>query len=181
MYNEEELARPYARALAQAAVTMQLSKRVRGDIEALELQWENSSELRDWCAKNHSWPRAKHGEMVQALWGETFSKPVLVMLEALSAHGLLATIPQVIRVFRRFIDVAEGQTKVQFVFAISPTPETEALLRKKAIATYGKDVQIEMTVDASWGAGLIIRAGYTQIDGSLVGRLRRLKQTFATK
>lgn len=181
MYNEEEFARPYARALAQAAVATNCAERVRGDIEALEAQWEQCLELRDWCQCYHSWPKAKHAEIVQELWGTTFSKPVLVMLEALSAHGLLATIPHVIRVFRRFIDVAEGHTKVQFVFATSPSPETEAQLRQKAIKAYGKDVAIEVKVDGALGAGLVIRAGYTQIDGSLAGRLRRLKQAFVTK
>lgn len=181
MYNEEELARPYARALAQSAAALQLSERVRGDIEALEAQWEGSPELREWCQCYHSWPKEQHTAWVQALWGETFSHPVRVALASMSEQNLLGAIPHLIRVFRRFMDVVEGRMTVHFVFAQQPSPETEALLRQKAIKTYGAETEIKLSVEPALGAGLVVRAGHTQIDGSLAGRLHRLKQTFAKK
>lgn len=181
MYNEEEAARPYARALAQAAAKLQMVDRVRGDIEALEAQWENTPELREWCLRYHSWPKEQHAAFIQTLWADTFSAPVCVALEAMSEHHLLGAIPHFIRVFRRFMDVVEGRVTVHFVFAQTPTPETEALLRKKAITTYGAETKITINVDPTLGAGLVVRAGHTQIDGSLAGRLHRMKQAFAKK
>jgi ATP synthase F1 delta subunit len=181
MYNEEEVARPYARALAQSAASLKLADRVRGDIEALEAQWEQSPELREWANTYHSWPKHEHEAFVESLWGDTFSHPVRVVLASMSEHQLLGAIPHLIAIFRRLMDAVEGRVNVRFVFAQKPTPETEALLRQKAIKAYGPKTAIEVVLDATLGAGLIVRAEYTQMDGSLAGRLRRLKQAFAKK
>ncbi len=179
MYNEEEVARPYARALAKAAHKMGILARVRGDMEALSAQWDGAEELRDWATSYHSMPRQTHEAIVHELWGETMSHPVLVLLEALSANGHLAAIPHVIRCFRRFADMTDGRLDVTFVFAVDPSAEVLASLTKRALEAYGPQTQIHTKVDPKLGAGLIVRAGHLQIDGSLVGRLRRLRQAFA--
>ena len=93
MQNDEEAARPYARALAQAAQDLGLMARVRADMEALEAQWEGSEPLRRWARGFHSMPRAQHRATVDALWGDTMAPPTRKLLEALSVHGLLAAIP----------------------------------------------------------------------------------------
>ena len=46
MYNEEEAARPYARALVQAAQNLGCMARVREDMEALSAQWVGSEVFR---------------------------------------------------------------------------------------------------------------------------------------
>ncbi len=179
MYNEEEVARPYARALAKAAHKMGLLARVRGDMEALSAQWEGVEALRDWATSYHSMPRRAHEALVRELWGETMSHPVLVMLEALSANGHLGAIPHVIRCFHRFADMTDGRLEVTFVFAVEPSAEMLSSLTRRALEAYGPQTQIHSMVEPRLGAGLVVRAGYLQIDGSLVGRLRRLRQAFA--
>lgn len=179
MVNEEEAVRPYARALVQAAADMDCLGRVREDMDALEAQWEGSKTFRDWAHAFHSLPRAEHRKQIDAIWGETMAPPTLVLLEALSVNGLMGTVPNVIKSFRRFADKAEGRLDVALVFAAPPTPATEAGLREKALAAYGAKTRVTVTVDPRLGAGLVVRAGHTQIDGSLAGRLRRLRQAFA--
>ncbi len=179
MYNEEDAARPYARALAQAAADLGQMARVRGDMEALDAQWQGSPELRDWCRAFHSAPRAAHRAFVGEVWGDTLSPPVRTLLEALSENGLMAALPQVIRLFRRMADRAEGRVAVTLVFAAEPSPDTLAALTAKARAAYGPTAEIRRETDPCLGAGLIVRAGHLQIDGSLAGRLRRLRQAFA--
>lgn len=178
MYNDEEAARPYARALVQAAEALGLMARVRGDMEALEAQWQGSPELRAWCRTFHSAPRAEHRAFVGEVWGDTLCPPVRTLLEALSEHGLLSVLPHVARVFRRMADRAEGRVDVTFVFATEPSPATLAALTAKAHAAYGPTANIRTEIDPRLGAGLVARAGHLQIDGSLAGRLRRLRQTF---
>lgn len=179
MQNDEEAARPYARALAQAAQDLGLMARVRADMEALEAQWEGSEPLRRWARGFHSMPRAQHRATVDALWGDTMAPPTRKLLEALSVHGLLAAIPAVIKAFRRFADKAEGRLDVDIVFAAPPKPETEAALRARAVEAYGPNTRVTVATDARLGAGLVVRAGHTQFDGSLKGRLRRLRHAFA--
>lgn len=179
MYNEEEAARPYARALAQAAAELGMMARARSDMEALDAQWHGSPELREWCRTFHSAPRAEHRAFVSEVWGDTFCPPVRTLLEALSENGLLAALPQVIRVFRRLADRAEGRVSVALVFAAEPTRATLDALTAKARAAYGPAADIRAEIDPRLGAGLIVRAGHLQIDGSLAGRLRRLRRAFA--
>jgi F-type H+-transporting ATPase subunit delta len=107
------------------------------------------------------------------------AQPTLILLEALSAAGLLSALPQVITVFRRFADRAEGRVTVEFVFAVEPSATLLKNLTQRAMTAYGEQTQITVKTDASLGAGMVIRAGNTQIDASLKGRLARLRQTFA--
>ncbi len=179
MYNDEEAARPYARALVQAAQDLGCLDRVREDMEALAAQWKGSEALRDWARGFHSMPRAAHRETIDALWGDTMAPPTVALLEALSLGGLMPAIPAVIRAFRRFADKAEGRVDVSLVFAAPPSEATEASLRKRILEAYGERTRLNVSTDPSLGAGLIVRAGHTQIDGSLAGRLRRLRQAFA--
>ncbi|MEG1480035.1 MAG: FoF1 ATP synthase subunit delta [Kiritimatiellia bacterium] len=178
MYNDEETARPYARALVSAAQDLGLLDRICGDIEALNAQWQGSKELRDWCNSFHSLPRAGHREAIDCLWGDTMAPQTIVMLEALSVNGLLSTIPLIVRVFRRFADGALGRVKVSFSFATAPSAETLALLTARAKETYGPLTEIKTAIEPRLTAGMIIRAGNKQIDGSLAGRLRRLRNAF---
>ncbi len=179
MYNDEEAARPYARALVQAAQETGQLERVRGDIEALADQWEGSQEFRDWATAFHSMSREQHKAAIDALWGDTMSPPVKVLLETLSINGGLAAIPHVIRCFHRFANALEGRIEVTFVFADTPRPETVASLTERALAAYGPHTQIQTKISPALGAGLVVRAGNLQIDGSLAGRLRRLRYAFA--
>lgn len=178
MYNEEEAARPYARALVQAAQNLGCMARVREDMEALSAQWVGSEVFREWAKRFHSMPRAKHREVVAALWGQSICPPVRVLLEALSEHGLMAVVPQVVRCFRRLADVAEGRRDVVLSFAAEPSAQTLSTLTAKAKAAYGEQTRITVEVRPELGAGVMIRAGHTQFDGTLSGRLRRLSRAF---
>ena len=62
------------------------------------------------------------------------AQPTRVLLEALSTAGLLAAIPQVIKVFRRFADRVEGRIDVSFVFATTPSDTLLATLTQRAKA-----------------------------------------------
>lgn len=179
MYYDEAVIRPYARALVLAAQKLGILARVRGDMEALQEQWDGSEVLRDWCTTARSLPKAAHAEAIKALWGDTMTQPTCVLLEALSTAGLLAAIPQTIRVFRRFADRLEARVSVEFVFATTPSNALLTTLKQRAIAAYGEQTQITVRTDATLGAGMVIRAGNTQIDASLKGRLARLRQLFA--
>ena len=175
MYNEEEAARPYARALVQAAQNLGCMARVREDMEALSAQWVGSEVFREWAKRFHSMPRAKHREVVAALWGQSVCPPVRVLL---SEHGLMAVVPQVVRCFRRLADVAEGRRDVVLSFAAEPSAQTLSTLTAKAKAAYGEQTRITVEVRPELGAGVMIRAGHTQFDGTLSGRLRRLSRAF---
>lgn len=179
MYCDEAVIRPYARALVLAAQSLGILARVRGDMEALQAQWDGSEELRTWCCTARSLPKAAHTEAIKALWGETMAHPTCVLLEALSTAGLLAVIPNVVRVFRRFADTLEARVAVEFVFAAAPSETVLASLTARAKDAYGEKTDITVKVDETLGAGLVIRAGNTQIDASLKGRLARLRRAFS--
>lgn len=179
MYNEEEAARPYARALVQAAQELGCLDRIKADIDALEAQWKGCAELRDWAMTQPSMSRQAHRETITLLWGDTMAPATISLLQALALNGLLAAIPHVINIFRRLAAKAETETAVEITFATEPSAETLETLTQRAKTQYGAQTTVSHRVDPSLGAGLIIRAGYTQIDGSLVGRLRRLRRAFA--
>lgn len=178
MYNEEETVRPYVRALVQAAQTLGVLGRVREDMDALATQWEGSEVFRDWAHTFHSMPRSKHRQEIDALWGDTLAEPTRLLLEALSENGLMATVPQAVRLFRRMADRAEGRVRVAIEFAVPPEPTVSDALAAEAREAYGEKTEVTFAVNPKLGAGIRIRAGHTQIDGSLTGRLKRLSKAF---
>lgn len=178
MYYDEAVIRPYVRALVLSAQKLGILARVRGDMEALHAQWEGSDLLRTWCTTVRSLPKVAHIAAIDTLWGDTMAHPTRVLLEALSTAGLLAAIPQTVRLFRRFADRAEGRVAVEFLFAVTPSDALLEDLKHRAREAYGEQTEFSVSVNEALGAGLVIRAGNTQIDASLKGRLKRLQQAF---
>ena len=108
------------------------------------------------------------------------SEPVRNMIALLLRRGRIEQLPRVAREFARLDDERQGITHAT---ATSATPLDAKEI--KAIAArleglIGGRVELQTTVDPQILGGLVVRIGDRLIDGSVLGRLERLRNQLAS-
>ena len=112
---------------------------------------------------------------VENALGKTVSRPVLNLVLLLLRRGRIDQLPQVAAQFRHLDNARQGITEASATAAAELTPaEVEAITRRLEQLTGGR-VELDVQVDPSLLGGLVVRVGDRLIDGSVRGRLERLR------
>jgi F-type H+-transporting ATPase subunit delta len=176
MSNALSFARPYARA-------------------AFELARSNNA-LGDWAGKLAFAAQVAADPRVAALFGdprvaqndlaalvtpegENPDSPFANFVRVLAENGRLPVLPEIGALFEDLKHEAERVLKVNVRSAtVMDSAETDKL--KDALKRrFGRDIEIEQSIDASVLGGAVIDAGDVVIDGSVRGRLARLEQALS--
>jgi len=114
-------------------------------------------------------------QAVAAGFGKSVSGPVLNMFKLLVQRGRIEDLPQVAAEFRRLDNLRLGISPARVVSATALEPaEVNALIARLEEMTGGR-IELEQEVDPSLLGGLTVRVGDRLIDGSVRGRLERLR------
>jgi len=112
---------------------------------------------------------------VERALGPAVSRPVLNLVQLQLRRGRIEQLPQVAAEFRRLDNARQGITEATATTAADLTPaEVEALTRRLEQFTGGR-VELDVRTDPSLLGGLVVRVGDRLIDGSVRGRLERLR------
>ena len=112
---------------------------------------------------------------VETALGKAVSQPVLNLVLLQLRRGRIEQLPQVAAEFRRLDNARQGITVATATAAAELTPaEVEAITRRLEQLTGGR-VELDVQVDPSLLGGLVVRVGDRLIDGSVRGRLERLR------
>jgi len=173
MSNALTLARPYARA-------------------AFELARPNNA-LGDWAGKLAFAAQIAADPRVTALYGdprvaqadlaalvtpegEPAGSPFASFVQLLAENHRLQVLPEIGALFEELKNDAERVLKVN-VRSATPIDAAETARLKDALKRrFGRDIEIEQSIDAGMLGGAVIDAGEVVIDGSVRGRLARLEQ-----
>ncbi|MCR4402134.1 MAG: ATP synthase F1 subunit delta [Firmicutes bacterium] len=107
--------------------------------------------------------------------GDLFSPVTLGLLDLLVDENQVDSLGAVARGYRRLLDEDKGVVRARVTSAIELTPDDVAALRKGLAERFGGRILLEQDVDPGILGGLIVQVGDTVIDGSVLGRLRRLR------
>ena len=108
--------------------------------------------------------------------GEDGDSPFRAFVKLLADNGRLPVLPEIGALFEELKLEAERVLKVH-VRTASEIGELEvAKLRAALKRRFGRDIEIDHSIDADILGGAIIDAGDVVIDGSVRGRLTRLEQ-----
>jgi F-type H+-transporting ATPase subunit delta len=108
------------------------------------------------------------------------SQPVRNILFLLVRRGRIEQLPRVVTEFARLDDRRQGITHATATSAAPLTdPEVKALTARLEAMTGGR-IALTTDVDESLLGGLIVRVGDRLIDGSVRGRLERLRNQLAS-
>jgi len=114
-------------------------------------------------------------QAIQAGFKGQVSVPLLNLLRLLVRRGRIHDLPRVAAEFRRLDNIRLGITPARAVSAAPLEPaEVKALTARLEQMTGGR-IELEQEVDPSLLGGLVVRVGDRLIDGSVRGRLERLR------
>jgi F-type H+-transporting ATPase subunit delta len=107
------------------------------------------------------------------------TQPVQNLIFLLVRRGRIEQLPRVVDEFTRLDDIRQGITHATATSAAPLTDlEVKALTARLEQMTGGR-IELETDVDESLLGGLIVRVGDRLIDGSVRGRLERLRNQLA--
>jgi F-type H+-transporting ATPase subunit delta len=171
------LARPYAKAafeLAQGDSNLA----AWDDMLSAVAQVTADKSMNDWLQSPHSTADKAVEIIVEAMGGEIDTR-FHGYLGVLADNDRLSLCGEISRLFQQLRQDAEKRLAVRVVSA-TPLQESEAERMQTALAKrFDREITLSNDVDPEVLGGAIIYAGDQVIDGSILGRLKRLENSLS--
>jgi F-type H+-transporting ATPase subunit delta len=117
----------------------------------------------------------RRAEALSDMLGDRMSRPVQNLIQLMLRRGRIRDLPRVAVEFRRLDDKRQGITHATAISATELTQDEIRALTARLEQTTGGRIALDVEVDPSLLGGLIVRVGDRLIDGSVRGRLERLR------
>ncbi len=114
-------------------------------------------------------------EMAESIFGKVVGRPVLNLIGLMLRRGRIEQLSRVAAEFRRLDNARQGITLATATSAAPLSPDEIRVLTTRMEELTGGRVELEVQVDPSLLGGLVVRIGDRLIDGSVRGRLERLR------
>jgi F-type H+-transporting ATPase subunit delta len=124
---------------------------------------------------NPALPLQERIDMAKSIFGNTVSQPVLNLIGLMLRRGRIHELSQLAAEFRRLDNARQGITVATAISAAPLTQDEIRALTQRLEGLTGGRVELEVQVDPSLLGGLVVRVGDRMIDGSVRGRLERLR------
>ena len=167
----------YARAFADVVAERKLDPAtIDAELSDFEATWKGSAELRELFA-NPAVEAVQKVALLDKMNGRmALAKEVRNLFAVLIEHGRMAQVAEVIAAYRVEAQSRQGIRPVEVVTARALDDASRAKLAAGAEALAGGKIVASFREDAAILGGAVIRIGSTVYDGSLRGRLERLKE-----
>jgi F-type H+-transporting ATPase subunit delta len=171
------LARPYAKAAFELA-TADSNLAAWDDMLSVAATVTADASMAGWLQSPHSTADKAVEIIVEAMGGDVDPR-FQGYLAVLADNDRLSLCAEISRLFRQLRQEAEKRLEVRVVSA-TPLQESQAERMRSALATrFDRDITISNEVDPEVLGGAIIYAGDQVIDGSIIGRLKRLETSLS--
>jgi F-type H+-transporting ATPase subunit delta len=169
----ESAARRYAEAAFQIAVRDETVEVWRSELDMAGAVVEDPTVAR--VLANPAVALESRDAMIDSAMGPMVSGPVLNLVKLMLRRGRIDQLPRVSAEFRRLDNARQGIVPATATTA-APLSEDEvrALVGRLEQMTGGR-IELDLQVDPSVLGGLVVRVGDRLIDGSVRGRLERLR------
>lgn len=176
MIGETTLARRYARALLQATIDTGEVARVEQDLHGLADSYEASPELRTYLG-SPSFGREDKKRLLEGMLEGRVSPLTQRFARLLIEKGRFKHIRAIADAFDEANDAVMDVAKVS-VTTFLPLSEAQRakLIERLQRFTSRSTIRLDEKVDAGLLGGMVVRLGDTVLDGSVKGRLQRLRQ-----
>ena len=114
-------------------------------------------------------------EIAEATFGSVVGRPVLNLIGLMLRRGRIHELPRIAAEFRRLDNARQGITIATATSAAPLTKDEIRALTERMEQFTGGRVELETQVDPSLLGGVVVRVGDRLIDGSVRGRLERLR------
>ena len=173
MARRETAARRYAEAAFEVAIRDDTVEAWRVELDAAAAIAADATVGR--MLANPAVPLEARTEMADATLGKVVGRPVLNLIGLMLRRGRIDQLPRLAAEFRRLDNARQGITITTATSASPLTPDEIRALTERMEQYTGGRVELDLQVDPSLLGGLVVRVGDRLIDGSVRGRLERLR------
>lgn len=167
------LARPYAKAafeLAQSDSNLALWDELLGAVATATAD----ERMAEWLESPQSTPE-QAVKVISSVLGDDVDARFLGFIGVLADNDRLSLSTEMARLFGQLRQEAEKRLHVRVVSAVGLADEQAERIKAALAKRFDRDITLQNDVDPEVLGGAIIYAGDQVIDGSLVGRLKRLE------
>lgn len=172
------VAKPYARALYQAAVEQEVLPSITTDIDKLRELLEQSEEFTQFINSPLLTPQIK-SDTFQQLFTDGVHPLTINFFKLLALKQRERYLVAIMDVFSAIVDEAAGRVVAKVTTAVPITQNQEQQLVQQLSAYSGKQVRLETETDEQIQGGFIVQLGDTVFDASVTTQLQRLKRQLA--
>ena len=172
------VAKPYARALYDAALEQNALASIIADIDKLRELIEQSEEFAQLIHSPVLSPQFK-SETFQQIFADALQPLMVNFFKLLALKQRERYLIAIMDVFSEIVDEAAGRLVAKVTTAVPITSAQEERLTAQLSAYSGKQVRLETTTDAQIQGGFIVQLDDTVFDASVASQLQRLKQQLA--
>ena len=170
--------RMYARALFQAAQEAGRVDGVAGDLAALATAMDEVPELRAFLRNPQIEPTGKAAVLDQLATEADELARNFVRLAA--EKGRAGEIPEISAELEALVARAQNRLAVELTTAHELSDDEATSIVQAIEKASGRTVEATRTVDPNLIGGIVLQVGSHRADGSVRGRLERLRQELAT-
>lgn len=171
----------YARALADVVFEAHLdAKAVQGQLADFGAAWHESRELRDFLIDPSFPTDQKVGFLDKLNQKLQMAQQTRNFIAVLIRNNRIAGFDDVAAEFRREINHRLGISEAKVVSARRLDETERRDLEKQIAALTGGQVEAHFDEDSSLLGGVVVQVGSTVYDGSVRGRLDRLREELTT-
>ena len=172
------VAKPYARALYEAAVEQEVLPSITADIEKLRELIEQSEEFTQFINSPLLTPQIK-SDTFQQLFTDGMHPLTLNFFKLLALKQRERYLVAIMDVFSAIVDEAAGRVVAKVTTAVPITQNQEQQFVQQLSVYSGKQVRLETETDEQIQGGFIVQLGDTVFDASVTTQLQRLKRQLA--
>lgn len=172
------VAKPYARALYEAAVEHDELDAIVNDINQLHNVIEQSQEFSEFLSTPLLSPQFK-SDTFQQLFADTMHSLTINFLKLLANKQRERFLITIMDVFSAIVDEAAGRIVAKVKTATPITQDQEQRLIELLSTFSGKQVRLATEIDEQIQGGFIVQVDDTVFDVSISTQLQRLKQQLA--
>lgn len=170
----------YARAFADVVLDGRLdTKKVMQELQALSATAQSSVELRRVWEDPSIPADQKRGLLDAIVAREGLSRPVRNFIAVLIDHGRFGMLDEVLRDFEHELDVRLGFAEAEIATVRDLNEPERRILETQVEKLTGKKVRARYSRDAAILGGAVVKIGSTIYDGSVRGRLQRIREQLA--
>jgi F-type H+-transporting ATPase subunit delta len=168
----------YARALFEAAREADRVDAVAGDVAALAAAIEEVPELRAFLRNPQIEPTGKAAVLEQL--ATDADELVRNFVRLVAEKGRAGEIPEISADLDALVAQAQNRLAVELTTSYELTDEEARSIVKTIETASGRTVEATRSVDPSLIGGIVLQIGSHRADGSVRGRLERLRHELAT-
>lgn len=175
MSDESRVAKRYAAALFGIAERDSMVEAVLKDLALVEKLFETVPYLESLVMQPLVSIRRKQ-KVLHDAFGDSTTATTLHFLYLLVRKRRQGIVKDVIREFRAANDVKQGRIVAEVHTAVKIDKKQLASLEEALVRRTGKQVELRVALDPSIIGGVRVRLGDTVIDGTVSGRLEKIRQ-----